>query len=142
MIELIKNLLIGYSKFLIIVAVAILIDFITGITKAIYNKNIQSEKLRKTIPKIIGYFAIIIIGICIEIVFNIGYISAFIMLFIIVIEFLSTLENISNYVTIPKFLLKFLEDKKQILDDGGSNAAGPGLIPDINEFESEVNDND
>ena len=124
MLDAIKEILIGYQKFLLIVLISIVIDFITGITKAIYNKNIQSEKLRKTIPKIIGYFAIIIIGICIQIVFNVDYIPVLIMLFIIIIEFLSTLENISNYVTIPKFLIRFLEEKRRILD------------------ESEVNDND
>ena len=97
MIDLIRELLISYSKLLIIVAVSILIDFVTGITKAIYNKNIQSEKLRKTIPKIIGYFAVIVIGICLQIVFNVDYIPVLIMLFIIIIEFISTLENISNY---------------------------------------------
>lgn len=117
MLELIKALLIGYSKLLLIVSIAIIIDFITGITKAIYNKSIQSEKLRKTIPKIIGYFAVIIIGICLQIVFNVDYIPTLIMVFIIIIEFISTLENISNYVTIPKFLIKFLEEKRKVIDE-------------------------
>lgn len=121
MFEMIKNILIGYEKLILIVLTAIAIDFITGITKAIYNKNIQSEKLRKSIPKIIGYFAIIIISVCIEIVFNINYIPTLTMLFIIVIEFLSTLENISNYVTIPKFLINFLEEKHKILDESEVN---------------------
>lgn len=117
----IKTILIGYSNYLLIILIAIVTDFITGITKAILKKNIQSEKLRKTIPKIIGYFAIIIIGICLQIVFNIDFIVKILTLFIIVIEFISVIENIQNYVTIPKFLIKLLNDKKDELDNGGNN---------------------
>lgn len=117
----IKTILIGYSNYLLIILIAIVTDFITGITKAILKKNIQSEKLRKTIPKIIGYFAIIIVGICLQIVFNIDFIVKILTLFIIVIEFISVIENIQNYVTIPKFLIKLLNDKKDELDNGGNN---------------------
>lgn len=117
----IKTILIGYSNYLLIILIAIVTDFITGITKAILKKNIQSEKLRKTIPKIIGYFAIIIIGICLQVVFNIDFIVKILTLFIIVIEFISVIENIQNYVTIPKFLIKLLNDKKDELDNGGNN---------------------
>ena len=141
MLEMIRELLIGYTKLLIIVAVSIIIDFITGITKAIYNKNIQSEKLRKTIPKIIGYFAVIVIGICLQIVFNVEYVPVLIMIFIIIIEFISTLENISNYVTIPNFLIKFLEEKRKLINDGDKSSY---YIPDLDaaDIESEVNIND
>lgn len=119
MLENIKELLLQNQTFLLIVLISIVIDFVTGITKAIYKHNIQSEKLRKTIPKIVGYFAVIVIGICLQIVFNIEYITKILMTFIIIIEFISTIENISNYVTIPKFLLKFLEEKRELIDNTG-----------------------
>lgn len=121
MFESIYQLLIGQKTILIIVFVAVILDFITGITKAIYQRNIQSEKLRKTLPKIIGYFAVILIGICLQIVFNIDFITKIICLFIIVIEFISVIENVNNYVTIPKFLTKLLDDKKNELDKGGND---------------------
>lgn len=121
MLETIKELLLAQQTILIIVFVAIILDFITGITKAIYMKNIQSEKLRKTIPKIIGYCAVILIAVCLQIAFNIDYITKIICLFIIVIEFISVIENINNYVTIPQFLIKVLKDKKKELDEGGKD---------------------
>lgn len=121
MLETIKELLIQQRTILIIVLVAVILDFITGITKAIFQKNIQSEKLRNTIPKIMGYSAIIIIGVSFQIVFNIDFITKIICLFIIVIEFISVIENINNYVTIPKFLTKLLDDKKNELDKGVDN---------------------
>lgn len=121
MLETIKELLLAQQNILIIVFVAVILDFITGITKAIYMKNIQSEKLRKTIPKIIGYCAVILIAVCLQIVFNIDFITKIICLFIIVIEFISVIENINNYVTIPQFLIKLLEDKKKELDEGGKD---------------------
>lgn len=121
MLETIKELLLAQQTILIIVFVAVILDFITGITKAIYMKNIQSEKLRKTIPKIIGYCAVILIAVCLQIVFNIDFITKIICLFIIVVEFISVIENINNYVTIPQFLIKLLEDKKKELDEGGKD---------------------
>lgn len=121
MLETIKELLLAQQTILIIVFVAVILDFVTGITKAIYQKNIQSEKLRKTIPKIIGYCAVILIAVCLQIVFNIEFITKIICLFIIVIEFISVIENINNYVTIPQFLIKLLEDKKKQLDEGGKD---------------------
>lgn len=121
MLETIKELLLAQQTILMIVFVAVILDFITGITKAIYQKNIQSEKLRKTIPKIIGYCAVILIAVCLQIAFNIDFITKIICLFIIVIEFISVIENINNYVTIPQFLIKLLEDKKKELDKGGKD---------------------
>lgn len=121
MLETIKELLLAQQTILMIVFVAVILDFITGITKAIYQKNIQSKKLRKTIPKIIGYCAVILIAVCLQIVFNIDFITKIICLFIIVIEFISVIENINNYVTIPQFLIKLLEDKKKELDKGGKD---------------------
>lgn len=121
MLETIKELLLAQQTILIIAFVAVILDFVTGITKAIYQKNIQSEKLRKTIPKIIGYCAVILIAVCLQIVFNIDFITKIICLFIIVIEFISVIENINNYVTIPQFLIKLLEDKKKELDEGGKD---------------------
>lgn len=121
MLDTIYQLLIEQRTILIIVLIGVILDFITGITKAIIQKNIQSEKLRNTLPKIIGYFAIIIIGLCLQIVFDIDFITKIICLFIIVIEFISVIENVNNYVTIPKFLTKLLDDKKNELDKGGND---------------------
>lgn len=141
MLDSIRNVLLQNQTFLFIVLISIIIDFITGITKAIYKHNIQSEKLRKTIPKIIGYFAVIVIAVCLQIVFNIDYIVKIIITFIIVIEFISTIENISNYVTIPKFLINFLEEKKKLLDNGNSDEQkSEYYIPDIDDFTTEDNE--
>lgn len=121
MLDTIYQLLIEQRTILIIVLVAVILDFVTGITKAIFQKNIQSEKLRNAIPKMMGYFAIIIIGVCLQIVFKIDFVTKIICLFIIVIEFISVIENVNNYVTIPKFLTKLLDDKKNELDKGGND---------------------
>lgn len=118
MLEAIKNICYANAGLFIIVLVSVVIDFITGITKAIYMHNIQSEKLRKTIPKLIGYVAILLIGICLQLVFsNLAFIVKMLAVFIIIIEFISTLENIRHYVTIPKFLIKFLENQKDLIDN-------------------------
>lgn len=56
-------------KFIIIAGIAYALDFITGFTRALINKDVQSAKLKKSIIKFLIYFSFIVLGGCIEILF-------------------------------------------------------------------------
>lgn len=56
-------------KFVVIAFIAYTLDFLTGFTRAFFEKNIQSAKLKKSIIKFVLYFSFIILGGCTEILF-------------------------------------------------------------------------
>lgn len=56
-------------KFVIIAGIAYLLDFLTGFSRAIFEKNVQSSKIKKSIVKFVLYFSFIILGGCAEILF-------------------------------------------------------------------------
>ena len=118
---------------LIIVGIAYTLDFITGITKAIFKKNVQSSKLRKSVGKGISYVAWIVIGICLQLIFPVytpilsehlpildTTYPVFIYsccLYIIITEFLSVKENTKTFIKDIPFLSKFLETIKEKLEN-------------------------
>ena len=56
-------------KFVIIAVIAYILDFISGFSRALIEKDIQSAKLKKSIRKGVLYFSFIILGGCAEILF-------------------------------------------------------------------------
>lgn len=56
-------------KYIIIAGIAYALDFLTGFTRALLRKDIQSSKLKKSISKFLLYFSLIVLGGCIEILF-------------------------------------------------------------------------
>lgn len=56
-------------KFVIIAGIAFVLDFITGFSRAVFEKNVQSAKIKKSIVKFVLYFSFIILGGCAEILF-------------------------------------------------------------------------
>ena len=105
------DIILQHKVILIIISVLFMIDFITGITKALYNKNFSSEKFRKTIPKLISYLAILVIAGTCEVYFQTTALINGCSVFILVTEATSILENINEFVTIPEVLSKFLESQ-------------------------------
>lgn len=124
--DIIKNIFISNVLVIAICGVAYILDFITGITKAIVNKNIQSSKLKKSMNKGIVYFAYIVMGICLQAIFpfvkfdiltlNVDVFVYFACLYIITTEFLSVCENGKEFLK-AKGLTKFLKAIQNKLDN-------------------------
>ena len=148
--EQIKILLNENIKFIVIAGIAYALDFVTGFSKAVLFKNVQSSKLRKSVMKGIAYFAFIIIGACLEILFPSKEVEVFgqtvciywklqiICLGISLTDFYSVYENTKEYQHIP-FIAKILNYfKKEVKEKTNS------YIPDLDvvDYENEVIDND
>lgn len=56
-------------KFVVVAFIAFGLDFLTGFTRAVIEKNVQSNKLKKSLLKLVLYFSLIILGGCAEILF-------------------------------------------------------------------------
>ena len=97
MLDTILNICTRNEKVMLCCAVMVILDTLLGITKAIKNNEFtfSSTGLRKCVPKIIEYIAIIIFGIAIEFTFDIKCVIIFCVLLIIT-EAISIKENLTS----------------------------------------------
>lgn len=94
-----------------------LADIITGIIQAVINKNLDSQKMREGLLRKLGLILIIILGFIIRYAFNIPIISKAIVIYILVMETLSILENLKKAgIDFGKFgeLLKVKADEPTV----------------------------
>ena len=127
----IKELLNNNIMVISFVGIAYALDFLTGISKALYKKNVSSNKLRKSIVKGISYFAYIIMGSCLQLLFPFAHLTLinknydvfiyFSCLYIIITEFISVTENTKQFAKGIPFINKFLELKKEELENSEIN---------------------
>lgn len=108
--ESIKQLILSNVIIIAISGIAYTLDFITGVSKAIANKNVKSSKLRKSIVKGVSYFSFIIMTICLQLIFPINFelfgknVDVFIYvgnLYVILTEFISIRENGKEFLKAP-----------------------------------------
>lgn len=95
--------------------VFIVIDYATGICKAIYNKKLNSSVGAKGIIKKVGYLLIVAISVILDkIAGNTGAIRTLVIYFFVANEGLSIIENWGGMgLPLPKKLTKTLEQLKQ-----------------------------
>lgn len=94
-----------------------LADIITGIIQAVINKNLDSQKMREGLLRKLGLILIIILGFIIRYAFNIPIISKAIVIYILLMETLSILENLKKAgIDFGKFgeLLKVKADEPTV----------------------------
>lgn len=132
--EEIKIILNENIKFIIIVGVAYASDFISGFSKAVLLKDVQSSKLKKSVVKGIGYFLFIIIGCCLEILFPVSDKTPMWKLQLICIgisltDFYSVYENMKEYSDIP-IVAKIINYFKKDVEEKSNS-----YIPDLDEID-------
>lgn len=94
--------------------VFIVVDYITGVLKAIYNKELNSAVGVKGIIKKVGYLLVVAISVLLDkIAGNTGAIRNIVIYFFVANEGLSILENWGNLgLPLPKQLTEALEQLK------------------------------
>ena len=121
----------------IILLIAMVIDYITGMSSAWYNSELSSKKGIKGIVKKVGYLALVFVAMIVDwLIFqglqqinvNINYSVFFAVLvavWLIINELISTLENLSRMgVPIPNFLKKIINKLKMTVDKGDGENDG------------------
>lgn len=88
----------------------IIIDYITGILKAIYNKKLNSSIGAKGIVKKIGYILLVMVSYALDNLNNDGLVIRDIVLYMFIInEGISILENLSKVgIVVPKAIKDIL----------------------------------
>lgn len=120
----------------LILAVVVLADYATGMLKARYTKQLSSDVGYKGILKKLAYIPIITVGIVTDwviqsVTLHIGLetqvhaIGIILTLWLIMVEAISILENISAMGTpVPQFLLALVSKLKQTTEAEGAARAG------------------
>ena len=101
--------------------VVVTIDYLTGLLKAWYGKNLSSKIGFKGIVKKVCYFLVVAIAGVADWLMQTQYlITWFVMVFLISNEAISILENLSKIgVPFPTFLIKLLERLKETSEQKG-----------------------
>lgn len=108
----------GIDALLTALMILIILDYITGLLKALYNKELSSTIGYKGIIKKICIFIIIAVSVLIETNFNINGIRNLTITFFAVNEALSLLENVGAMgLPLPKQLKEALSQLRGGNDD-------------------------
>ena len=106
-----KHIFVSTAKPLIMVALAVMVDTILGITKACKNKNFTftSSGMKKVVPKCVNYSALLILFAGIEWCFDIKFVLLSACIILTSIEVKSILENIKDIPDMYKLLKNILD---------------------------------
>ena len=106
--ELIDLLKIG-QKGIIVLTVAIVLDMVTGVIKAIMNHDLQSSEFRKGLLKKLLDIVLVVVAYSLDWLLSFNYIGIGVLYFLIAMEFYSVLENVRDYLPLPELLIKILD---------------------------------
>lgn len=107
------------QDFILVLSIAILLDIVTGVIKAVINHDLKSCKFKEGILKKILDYAAVIIAICLDYILKVDYISLTCLYAMIAMEFYSCIENLRVYIPIPEVLekgLNVLDNKAETID--------------------------
>lgn len=110
----ISYLLGGFDTDIKVLIGVIIIDYITGLVKAIYLKNINSTIGLKGIIKKMGYLVIVALSVQIDKIIGIESVRTIVIYFFVANEGISILENWGLMgLPLPKKLINILEELKE-----------------------------
>lgn len=114
----------------IMLIIAMIIDYATGMTAAFYNAELSSKKGIKGIVKKVGYLALVAVAMILDWLISQGlqqinvnlnygvFFAVLVAVWLIINEIVSILENLFRIgVPIPKFLTKIIEKIKVTVEE-------------------------
>lgn len=119
------------------------LDVLTGISKSCFNGNLSSSKLKKGAVSKISIWIVVSVAYLAQEILNVEVIT-YITSYYIVMECVSILENLSEYIPIPdklKLLFKNSDNVTKKSDKKASETAiDPEILKMIEEKEKELNE--
>ncbi len=98
-----------------VMSIAIMLDIITGVIKAIMEHDLKSSKFKQGLLKKSYDYILVVIAFCLDYLLKVNYVSNVSLYALIAMEFYSCLENLREYVPIPNALetaLNVLQEKE------------------------------
>ena len=105
----------GFDVALKCLIIVIIVDYITGVLSALYNKKLNSKIGFKGIIKKVAYFCIVVLATLLDrIMGDTGAIRTLVIYFLVANDGLSIVENVAKMgVPLPQKLLEALEQLKK-----------------------------
>lgn len=100
----------GVDSFLILLSYIVVLDIITGFFKALFEKTLSSKKMLRGSYKKILIFLVITLANLIDQNFNDLFLRQATIVYYIIQEGISIVENVHPYVDIPPTLLDFFKN--------------------------------
>ena len=107
------------KDFIMVLSIAVLLDIVTGVIKAIINHDLKSCKFKEGMLKKILDYVLVVIALCLDYILKVDYISVTCLYAMIAMEFYSCIENLRVYIPIPEVLekaLNVLDNKAETVD--------------------------
>lgn len=105
-------------------SVAILCDIVSGIIKAIVNKNYKSSEMRTGLLKKILDYVLVIIAVIAGYILKINYVESATVTALIFMEVSSVLENCKGIIDIPEELKTVVSRETKTENEGDEDAKG------------------
>lgn len=104
----------AYDQIFKLLLFLIVMDIVSGLFSGILNKNLDSEKMLVGGVKKIGIFFVIMVAVQLDVTFNHAFpLREITILYYIVEEGLSFIENISSFMTLPNEFIQYFENIKK-----------------------------
>ena len=110
----------GCDKYIKCLFIAMVLDFITGIIKSVYSKNISSDTCIVGIFKKVMMLVVVCVAVVVEEILNVPvrYIT---IMFFLANECISILENASVVIPLPKKLVTTLDSIREVSDSNNND---------------------
>ena len=87
-----------------VMSVAIALDIVTGIIKAILSHDLKSSRFKEGMLKKCYDYILVVIAFCLDYILKVSYVSNATLYCLIAMEFYSCIENLREYVPVPEAL--------------------------------------
>ena len=107
----------GVDAIFIALISMMIVNVVVGVIKALYNKNLNSDKMLKGLINMFFCLCIIFVGHLLDNTLEINIFRNLVCWYYIAYYGLSIVENIGGFISLPTALKKFLENLKDQNDD-------------------------
>ena len=97
------------NKGFLVVAIAIVLDIVSGLIKATLKHDVRSSAFREGLLKKVLDLVIIVVAFSMDFLLGLTYIGKGVLFSIVAMEFYSVLENVKEYMPLPEALVNAMD---------------------------------
>lgn len=94
---------------IVILSIAVVLDMITGVIKAVISHDLKSSAFKQGLLKKCYDYVLVVIAVCLDFLLGVEYIATATLFCLIAMEFYSCVENLREYVPVPDVISKALD---------------------------------